>query len=64
MPLELALVRLQHRVAEADDPSEADAGVVMAQLDALEPLDQAEKAWIVRGNDSRLRFDPGELPIP
>jgi aminoglycoside phosphotransferase family enzyme/predicted kinase len=64
VPLDLALVRLQHRIAEADDPSEADAGVVMAQLDALEPLDQGEKAWIVEANDSRLRFDPGELPIP
>ena len=38
--------------------------LVMAQLDSLEPLDQGEKAWIVDGNDQRLRFDPGELPIP
>jgi len=38
--------------------------VVMAQLDSLEPLDQGEKAWIVDGDDRRLRFDPGELPIP
>ena len=64
VPVDLALVRLQHRMAEEDDPSEADAGVVMAQLDALEPLDEGEKAWIVDGNDRRLRFDPGELPIP
>ena len=64
VPLDLALVRLQHRMAEEDDPSEADAGVVMAQLDGLEPLDEGEKAWIVDGNDRRLRFDPGELPIP
>ena len=64
VPVDLALVRLQHRRAEEHDPSEADAGIVMAQLDALEPLDQGEKAWIVNGNDPRLRFDPGELPIP
>ena len=64
VPLDLALVRLQHRRAEEHDPSEADAGIVMAQLDALEPLDQGEKVWIVNGNDPRLRFDPGELPIP
>jgi predicted kinase len=64
VPLDLALVRLLHRRAEEEDPSEADAGVVMAQLDSLEPLDQGEKAWIVDGDDRRLRFDPGELPIP
>jgi aminoglycoside phosphotransferase family enzyme/predicted kinase len=44
VPLDLALVRLQHRRAQEHDPSEADAGVVMAQLDCLEPLDQGEKA--------------------
>ena len=62
--LDLALARLERRMVEEDDPSEADAEVVMAQLNALEPLDEGEKAWMVDGNDVRLRFDPGELPIP
>jgi aminoglycoside phosphotransferase family enzyme/predicted kinase len=64
VPLDLALVRLQQRRDEENDPSEADAGVVMAQLDTLEPLDEGEKAWIVDLNDRRLRFEPGALPIP
>ena len=64
VPLDLALDRLQHRRAEEDDPSEADAGVVMAQVNSLEPLDEKEKTWVVDANDSRLRLDPGALPIP
>jgi aminoglycoside phosphotransferase family enzyme/predicted kinase len=64
VPLDLALDRLKHRMAEEDDPSEADAGVVMAQVNCLEPLDEAERACVVDGNDRRLRFDPGALPIP
>ena len=63
-PLALALDRIQQRRAAEEDPSEADEGVVMAQMKGLEPLNQQEQAWVVADNDNRLRLDPAALPIP
>lgn len=64
VPLDRALDRLEHRRREQNDPSEADADVVMAQIAGLEPLDAIEQTWVVDGREGRKRLNPGDLPSP
>ena len=64
VPLNLALERLEQRRSQENDVSEADAGVVMAQMAALEPLNGEEESLVIDAKDSRLRLNPGGLPIP
>ena len=42
----------------------AQMSAMIAQMAALEPLNAEEKALVIDAKDSRLRLNPGGLPIP
>jgi len=64
VPLNLALDRLELRRREQNDPSEANADVVMAQIAGLEPLDASEQAWVVNVSEGSRKLSPADLPSP
>ncbi len=61
---ELARHRIASRQASGVDPSEADASVLEQQLAGQEPLDSAERAWVVDLGDPLLSSLGEALPVP
>jgi len=60
----LARRRIASRQASGVDPSEADASVLEQQLAGQEPLDSAERAWVVEPGDLLLSSLGEGLPVP
>lgn len=59
-----ALRRIEVRRCQGGDPSEADGAVLERQLEGLEPLDAAERTWLVSADDRRLSNLGEGLNVP